>query len=172
MGASFEVTIGGDVFRIQLQGNGRALISGSELQYSVIAIGMGSFQLITNSQVHKVESDSTEGSIKTGRPFDLRIDGRHIEVIVDDDRSRLLKSINSPKKTVSGPTTVKAPMPGLVSKVEVAKGDHVIPGQGLVILEAMKMENEIRASVHGQIQEVFVQAGRPVEKGEPILTIA
>jgi biotin carboxyl carrier protein len=62
-------------------------------------------------------------------------------------------------------------MPGMVVKVEVREGDSIKKGEGLVILEAMKMENELKAPVNGRISSVHVQRGAAVEKGEKLVTI-
>lgn len=66
---------------------------------------------------------------------------------------------------------VKAPMPGRVVRVLVAKGDTVKKGAGLLILEAMKMENEIQAPTDGVVDEVFVTAGQTVEAGAELMLI-
>ena len=58
-----------------------------------------------------------------------------------------------------------APMPGLVVRVNVREGDEVRSGQGLVVMEAMKMENELRATAAGVVRRVVVAAGSAVEKG-------
>jgi pyruvate carboxylase subunit B len=60
-------------------------------------------------------------------------------------------------------------MPGLVLRVLVAPGQEVQPGQGLVVLEAMKMENELRATVGGRVKGVLVEAGMAVDKGKVLL---
>jgi pyruvate carboxylase subunit B len=60
---------------------------------------------------------------------------------------------------------VKAPMPGLVLRVEVEEGDTVAAGAGLVVLEAMKMENEIKSPVAGRVAAVHVSGGQAVDKG-------
>ena len=62
-------------------------------------------------------------------------------------------------------------MPGLIARVEVVPGDEVVPGKGLLVLEAMKMENEIRSGVSGKVLKIHVEKGRAVEKGEPLVTI-
>lgn len=64
---------------------------------------------------------------------------------------------------------VKALMPGRVARVLVAKGDTVQKGTGLVILEAMKMENEIQAPIDGVVDQIFVSAGDTVEGGADLL---
>jgi biotin carboxyl carrier protein len=62
-------------------------------------------------------------------------------------------------------------MPGLVLSVEAQPGTAVTPGDGVIVLEAMKMENEIRTSTAGIVREVLVTAGSPVEKGAPLVRI-
>ena len=65
----------------------------------------------------------------------------------------------------------KAPMPGMVLRVGVEPGATVSAGQGVLVLEAMKMENEIRAGAGGIVTSVLVEAGMAVEKGTPLVAI-
>ena len=71
-----------------------------------------------------------------------------------------------------GAFDVKAPMPGLVVRVEVSEGQVVEIGEGLVVVEAMKMENELRALHKGVVEAVHVRAGDRVEKGTPLVTLS
>jgi biotin carboxyl carrier protein len=66
---------------------------------------------------------------------------------------------------------VKAPMPGLVLRLEVEVGQRVEPGTGVVVLEAMKMENEIKAQGSGVVAAIHVEAGQAVDKGTPLVEI-
>ena len=70
-----------------------------------------------------------------------------------------------------GGQVLKAPMPGRVVLVEVSPGQTVRPGDGLVILEAMKMENEFKAAVAGTVKEVRVEAGQAVNPGDVLVVI-
>lgn len=70
-----------------------------------------------------------------------------------------------------GPQQVTAPMPGKVLRVLVAPGDAVEPRQGLVVIEAMKMENELRAGRAGRVTAVRVVAGQSVEAGAPLVLV-
>ncbi|MSR46868.1 MAG: acetyl-CoA carboxylase biotin carboxyl carrier protein subunit [Planctomycetes bacterium] len=99
----------------------------------------------------------------------LTVDGQRHEVAVEDERERAahLAVASAPK----GPITVRAPMPGILRAVLVKPGDAVLPGQPLVILEAMKMENELRAEHAGLVREVKVAAGTPVDGGAPLIVI-
>ena len=166
-----EVLIGKEAIPLELTGNGSASVAGRSMEYSILQLSRSSMQLVVNGRVFRVDVETLPEQMEAGETMSLRINGTPFDLVVNDERSKLLKSAHGPTDARSGPTTVRAPMPGLVSKVEVAKGDQVSAGQGLVILEAMKMENEIRSSVTGEVKEVFVQTGRAVEKGEPILTI-
>jgi biotin carboxyl carrier protein len=97
--------------------------------------------------------------------------GHRSYVRVESERMRA--AAQAKKSTSSGgDKIVKSPMPGRVVKVLVAKGDSVAAGQGLFVLEAMKMENEVRARVAGTVAEVHVAAGATVEGNAKLLTLA
>ena len=86
-------------------------------------------------------------------------------------RSRLMAEIQSGRGIKEQKLMIRAPMPGLVKKIEVAVGDPIKPGSGLLILEAMKMENEIKSPLHGVVREVIVSQDATVEKDEPLILI-
>lgn len=162
------VTVGSSEYRIALHSDGSALINGHERQYDFTNITLESYSLILDhvSSTVFVESIDLEE-----RQLRLRVNGRLYCLTVDDRRSLLRKSLlqNKPHRRES--QVVRAPMPGLVVKVEVEVGAHVETGQGLVVLEAMKMENEIKALHRGKVESIHISAGKIVEKGEALLTI-
>jgi biotin carboxyl carrier protein len=71
----------------------------------------------------------------------------------------------------SGPQRLVAPMPGKIVKVLVKPGDAVQPRQGLVVVEAMKMENELRAARAGTVRDIFVREGQSVDAGTPLAVV-
>jgi pyruvate carboxylase subunit B len=91
---------------------------------------------------------------------------------VRDERSQLVSLLKVAAPRGEGAGLVRAPMPGLVLRVEVEVGQAVAPGSGLVVLEAMKMENEIRAPGPGRVKAVLVKAGETVEKGSPLVEVS
>ena len=96
--------------------------------------------------------------------YDVTLRGERFEVLVEDDRTRRL---NIGRKMVSMPEgeyPVVAPIPGLVVKVLVELGQTIVEEQALVLLEAMKMENEIRALRGGIVKKIEVTAGQRVEQ--------
>jgi pyruvate carboxylase subunit B len=97
--------------------------------------------------------------------YTLWVGGHRFSVEALDERTRAIRDISAASAVASGPAPLIAPMPGLIVRVNVAPGDAVKPGQGLVVIEAMKMENELRAAAAGTVRAVSVAAGQAVEKG-------
>jgi pyruvate carboxylase subunit B len=91
---------------------------------------------------------------------------------VDDERTIRLGKLTGAGDRGGAGGKVKAPMPGLVLRVEVEEGDTVAAGAGLVVLEAMKMENEIKAPVAGTVTAVHVDGGQAVEKGMVMVEVS
>ena len=104
--------------------------------------------------------------------WDLSIRGRQLSVDVMDERRRAISELTGAAAAPSGPKSVRAPMPGMVVRVEVAEGDQVSPGQGLLIVEAMKMESELHAETAGRVRRVHVAAGEAVTKDQILVELA
>jgi len=98
--------------------------------------------------------------------------GERFEVEVLDERTAHIRSLVGAGTSPAGPTTLKAPMPGLVVRVQVGPGDAVTAGQALVVLEAMKMENELKAAGPGVVAEVAIHPGQVVERGQVLIRFA
>jgi biotin carboxyl carrier protein len=92
---------------------------------------------------------------------------RDVEVV--DERTRYIRSLAAAEAKPAAAHVIKAPMPGLVVRVEVDPGQAVATGAGVLVLEAMKMENELRAAAGGTVRAVRVQAGQAVEKGQVLV---
>ena len=90
---------------------------------------------------------------------------------VVDERTRHIQSLTAGSNAARGPATLRAPMPGLVVRVLVEAGQEVAAGAGIVVLEAMKMENELKAPAAGVVGTVRVAAGEPVEKGQVLVEL-
>jgi biotin carboxyl carrier protein len=107
-----------------------------------------------------------------GTPPDLGAvaNGHRAFVRVESERMRAAERAKRGSPS-GGEKLTKSPMPGRVVKVLVAKGDVVVAGQGLVVLEAMKMENEVRTRTAGKVAEVHVTAGATVEGNAKLVTL-
>ena len=95
----------------------------------------------------------------------LDVDGQRVEVEALDERMRAIRDLTAASEGATGPAPVLAPMPGLVVRVNTSVGDLVSAGQGLVVMEAMKMENELRATSAGVVLAIRALPGTAVEKG-------
>lgn len=102
----------------------------------------------------------------------LLLEGSRHEAEVVDERTRHIRSLTGRGAARGAATQLKAPMPGLVVRVLVAPGQAVTPGQGLIVLEAMKMENELRATSAGVVGAVRATPGVAVEKGQVLVEFA
>jgi len=97
--------------------------------------------------------------------------GREYVAQFEDQRQRLLRSFGAQSEERRIALSVKAPMPGLIVKIETKVGDMVKRGQGVMVVEAMKMENEVRAPSDGTVREIRVRERQTVEKGEVLVVI-
>jgi len=101
--------------------------------------------------------------------WDIAWRGTRHAVSVVDERTRHIRSLTGEGAGRGGSGTLKSPMPGLVVRVLVSAGQTIHAGQGLVVLEAMKMENELRANADGVVTSVQIQAGQAVDKGQTLI---
>jgi pyruvate carboxylase subunit B len=95
--------------------------------------------------------------------------GDQIEVEVIDERTRHIRSLTAGAERATGGGVIRAPMPGLVVRVLAHPGDTLSAGAGVLVLEAMKMENELRAAVAGIVKVVRAEPGQAVEKGQVLV---
>ena len=119
------------------------------------------------SDVFRVVAEKREGR---GR-FSLWVDGHRFEAEALDERRRALRDLTGAAAGPTGPAPIVAPMPGLIVRINVVPGDTVEAGQGVVVMEAMKMENELRATAPGRVRSVDVAPGTAVEKGALLVSL-
>jgi biotin carboxyl carrier protein len=98
--------------------------------------------------------------------------GERREIGVLDERTRHIQGLVRLAEPAAQGAVIRAPMPGLVLRLPVVVGDTVAAGQGVLVLEAMKMENELKAPVPGVVASIAVQSGQAVEKGQVLLHMA
>jgi biotin carboxyl carrier protein len=96
----------------------------------------------------------------------LTVAGERWDAEVVDERTRHIRSLTGAGERSQGAGVLRAPMPGLVVRVQAQPGEAVTAGAGIVVLEAMKMENELRTTAAGTIKSVHARAGETVEKGQ------
>jgi len=157
-GRSVDVEVDGD----QITVDGTVLpASLSELTGTPMAL------LSLGTSVHRVvvARDSSRGR------YVLSLDGRRYDVEALDERTRAIRQLSSSASGPKGPAPLVAPMPGLIVRVSVEVGATVQPGQGLVVMEAMKMENELRSASAGTVKAIRAEPGTAVERGAVLVEL-
>jgi len=119
------------------------------------------------TSVYRVVVQKRQGRGK----YTLWLDGYRFETEALDERTRAIRDLSAASAGPVGPAPILAPMPGLIVRVNVAVGDRVEAGQGVVVMEAMKMENELRSTAAGTVRSVNVAAGKAVEKGAVLVEL-
>lgn len=177
---TYTASIDGRSYSVIIRSERQLEVNGNLFEYDFVELRHGFFSLLLNGKVYAIEvptnpknqhREQQSGNAELGGTVLLRVGVSQFQVRVDDERSLLLRSLFKESLTSSGTQVVCAPMPGLISRIEVQVAEEVEVGRGLLVLEAMKMENEIRAPHRGKIQMIHVQKGRAVEKGQPLVTI-
>ena len=157
-GVEHEVTIDGSSVRIEhFEADARLV----ELEGTPVRLAW------VDGRVYRV---LTRPGPEAGR-FTIHLEGYRFDVEALDERMRAIRQLAGSTSQPAGPATLSAPMPGLVARMLVQPGDRVQAGQGVVVIEAMKMENELRAPRTGVVRSVDVAAGSAVEKGTILLTL-
>ena len=156
------------------------------LDGQVIEVEVDGDRVTVAGEMHTATLGSISGTplrllLLDGRPTTLSVEslgrgrwalapgGERREVEVLDERALHIRSLTSNSDRPRASPVLKAPMPGLVLRVQVIPGQAVDAGAGLVVLEAMKMENELKAPGQVVVKAVRVQPGEAVEKGQVLL---
>ena len=164
----YIVDVNGERLTVELDG-ARAIVEGEALDVGLTTVEGTPVRLVRiGEQVHRVAARRGE----TAGRWSLAVDGVRVETEALDERRRTIRDLSAASAAASGPAPVTAPMPGLVIRVNVAPGDRVSAGQGLVVMEAMKMENELRASADAVVVAVRATVGTAVNKGAILVELA
>jgi len=167
-----------------------ARVGKDEFKLEVIRRGDGRYRVLLNGEERQVETHGTGGAVSlsvdgqlwdasfnregnsTGRNGDrsygVTIDGRHYPVQILDPLRQAAAS-SGPRQ--SGRAEIRSTMPGRITTVLVVEGQSISAGQGLVVVEAMKMENEITSPKDGTVGTISVSSGDAVEAGALLATV-
>lgn len=134
--------------------------------FDVVATGPDHYHILRNNRSYNAELVSTDFRAKE---ISMRINGTLYQVKLLDPYDLMVQRLGLAAANTQVVKEIKAPMPGLVLQINVAAGDKVEKGKGLLILEAMKMENVIRSVSEGHIKSVKVEKGQAVEKNQLLI---
>jgi biotin carboxyl carrier protein len=155
----FDASLAGRSVRVEVSGrDGRFTVrlDGDPLEVDLVELGGGFRSLLVDGRSYPV------GVERSATGYRVVLDGRVFDVALAEGARG---AAGVAPRHASGLARIAAPMPGKVLRVLVAAGAEVQAGQGLVVIEAMKMENEIRAPKPGRVRELPVSEGQAVETG-------
>jgi biotin carboxyl carrier protein len=163
----YFVTVDGRSYEVDLGPEG-ASVDGESVQADMEHVeGTSLRSLILDGRSHRILARRGDDGA-----WDLHLRGRRYRAEAVDERTRAIREMTGAAAGPLGPRPVRAPMPGLVVKIEVAVGDAVVRGQGVAIVEAMKMENELKAEAAGVVTRIHVEPGQAVEKDQVLIDLA
>ena len=165
---AFIAKLGARSYTVEIEEVGRSLyrvaVDGNEFLVDGKKTGLTNYSLIVDNRSFEVDVDITEDEYR------VLVDGRSYHVELVDERRVRLGGLQSGIQ-LQGRQRVSVPMPGRVIAVLVGEGDRVEKGQGLVIVEAMKMENEVRSPITGEVKEIKIKPGDTVEGGAVLVVV-
>ena len=145
---------------------GKPVIDGSPLTWDFARISETKFHIIYQNKSYSAELIQLD---KTNKTIVLKINGNIHKIEVKDRYDLLLEKMGITASAGAKANHVKAPMPGLIVQVHVATGNTVKLGDSLLVLEAMKMENMLKATTEATVKSVKVKKGDSVEKGQVLI---
>jgi len=162
----FVVTVNEKKIKVAFISENKAVINDKENNYSLSKLNNNSYELFVDNKSYLITAKKN-GSAE----FIITLQGQVIETKVLSalqEKAAALMETTTAKHSI---TVVKSPMPGMILKIKKKVGEEVMQGDSLLILEAMKMENDIRSPVSGKIKEIKVKEAQAVEKGIPLFII-
>jgi len=160
----YHVEVDGASFKVERLVSGLRL-NGSERGAECGWLADGEGQLTLDGAHHRVLAR------RMPEGWRLTVRGRTFDVTVEDERTRTLRALADRSAGGQGPRELRAPMPGLITRVLAEAGQRVNAGEGLVVIEAMKMENELRAREPGTVAGIAVRAGDVVDRDQVLVTL-
>lgn len=137
-------------------------------QEDIAVIDGSTYHVLSGNQSKIAKVLCTDLANKT---IEVSVDGVDYQVTIKDAYDQLVKEMGLSANVVKKLSDVKAPMPGLVLDIMVSEGDHLQEGDSIMILEAMKMENVIKASGDMTIKEILISKGDAVEKNQILINL-
>jgi len=163
---TYDVIVAGKTHRLELEKKGTGWmcrIDGRELQVDAVIPRRDVLSLLVNGKAYEIKREQTLTDLH------LWIGSERFAVEVRDPRS--LSARRGSLGDDKGPRKIHAPMPGRVVRILAAEHAEVIAGQGLIVVEAMKMQNEIKSSKKGVVKKILVKPGDAVNTGDVLVIV-
>jgi biotin carboxyl carrier protein len=163
---TYEILIDGKPHRLELQRDGNrwlCTLDGKQIEANAVLSRPNVISLLIDGKGYEVKREQTATDLH------IWVSGVRYAAEVRDPRS--LRSRRAAASVAEGPKKVTAPMPGKVVRLLVNENDQVEQGQGLLVVEAMKMQNELKSPKEGRVQRVFATTGGAVNAGDVLVIV-
>ena len=163
----YVTTVGENAFNVEVIDPHHVSLDGKLMEVD--------FENISGQPVYSllIDGSSYEAYVYEGETgWEVLLLGKQYPAEVEDEREKRLRAAAGGTVSEAGEFHLKAPMPGLVVAVPVEQDQEVAKGQVLVVLESMKMQNELKSPRAGQVKRIRVKPGEPVEQRQTLLTVS
>ena len=159
----YVTIINNQSYEIEIDNDGGVLVNGEARDVDFLNLGGSLFSVITENRSFEAVIDDDNDKIA------VMMTGRLFETQVLDERAMLMMQRRGGQVSASG--DVLAPMPGLIVEVTTEQGAEVSQGDTLIILESMKMQNELKSPADGVVRSIHVESGQAVDKSDLLVEI-
>jgi len=163
----YKAIIGGKEYQVE-SGPKENTINGKLFDADIVEIRKGKFHILRNNKSFSAEIVEVN---REEKKITVKINHTSYEVSVRDKYDELLHDLGLDSINAKQAGDVKAPMPGLVLNVMVKPGQKIQKGDAIIVLEAMKMENILKASADGEVKKIHVKKGDKVEKNQVMVNL-
>ncbi|GER81221.1 MAG: biotin/lipoyl-binding protein [Anaerolineales bacterium] len=162
----YITTLDGKEYLIEITDEHHVSVNGRLLEVDFVSVnGQPVYSMIIDGKSYESYVYETEEG------WQVLTRGRQYNLTVEDEREKRLRAAAGGRVAESGEYHLKAPMPGLIVAIPVNEGDPVKKGQTLVILESMKMQNELKSPKDGTVGRIRVKQGETVEQRQALLSV-
>jgi len=163
---NLDVLVGNKEYSVEIEKREKSFlirIDGEEFDVDATLLKKELYSLLISNKSYLTNIKSE------GNKFIVDLNGESFEIEVLDEAAK--RMAQKRKDTTQGGQIIKAPMPGKIVKILVKEGEEVEPGTGMIVVEAMKMENELKSSSKGIVKEIAVEEGITVNAGDTLIVV-
>lgn len=163
----YVTTIGEECYEVEIKGEDELFVDGQRMFIDFRSVaGQSVYSLIVNGKSYEALVQPAEEGLE------VLLRGHLFQACVEDERQRRLRQSSGSTTVLRGEFHFKAPMPGLIIKVRVREGQEVKEGDRLIVLESMKMQNELASPSDGTVRNLRIKPGDNVEQNQVLLTLS